>query len=121
MKLSTKSLSSLLLTTGSMMASMSRKARDTHRRHREERLERILQRHDRKGELRADLLGLSPIEFRYMQKKSSFEEIVRSRGFRNTYEFQRALFGKLREELIQRGWTRQKIDRFVIARSARLN
>lgn len=106
MKLSTKSIGSLLIATAAAV-------KDAGRRTREEHLERILQHHDRKGELRASLLGMSPIEFRSLQKHHRLDEIIRTHGYRNIIEFRQALFGKLRSELQQRGWSRHRIDSFV--------
>ena len=96
------------------------------RRHRkpekqETQFDRILQRHDRKGELRAEVLGLHPLVLRDMQRYMTFAEIARRRGFPNNRAFRLALLGKLKDELHQRGWTPQRIERFVIARSARLS
>ncbi len=90
-------------------------------RKRESQFDRILQRHDRKGEIRADILGISPLEFRELHKKQPFEEIIKRHGFSDIRSFRLALLGKLRSELIHRGWTRRKIDRHLVVRGQRMN
>jgi hypothetical protein len=66
-------------------------------------------------------LGISPLEFRELHKKQSFEEIIKHYGFNNVRSFRLALLGKLRAELLQRGWTRQRIDNHLMVRSNRMN
>lgn len=105
-QLSTKSIASLLAATSGAI-------RDAGRRTEERHLDRILRRHDRKGELRAGILGITSLEFRGLQKKHSFDEIIKSRGFRGRREFWVALVGRLRAELLQRGWSRQRIEQFA--------
>ena len=60
MRISTKTLASLLLVTAVMAAApgIGKKSRE-HRR--ETQFDRILQRHDRKGELRAEVLGIDAV------------------------------------------------------------
>lgn len=101
-QLSTKSIGSLLKATVLAAGNVGR----TSERH----LQRVLQRHDRKGELRAAILGVNPLEFRSLQKRHTFEEIIKLYGFKGQSEFLTALLGKLRAELLQRGWSRQRID-----------
>ncbi len=118
MRISTKTLVSLLTAT---VAEMGRGvARRSHEAwSKKSRFERLLQRHDRKGELRAQLLGTTPETFRAMQKQVSFEQVVRRHGFLNEQAFQKALLGKLRNELRARGWSSRKIDTYVLSRSGR--
>lgn len=119
MKLPTKALGSLLLATA--VATVPRlRFSDKASERRECRFERMLQRHDRKGEIRASLLGLDPLVFRGLQKTMSFDEIVRVHGFKNMQAFRLALIGKLRTELLHRGWSRQRIDNFVEMRRSRI-
>lgn len=115
MRIPTKTLASLLLVTAVATAvpGMGRRRQESH-------FDRLLQRHDRKGELRAEVLGLNPLVFRDMQKRMTTTEIVRKRGFSTERAFRLALLGKLKDELHHRGWTPQRIERFVMARSARL-
>lgn len=114
MKISTKTLVSLLAATASSTK------RDGGVWRQRERLERLLQRHDRKCELRAELLGLSPQWFRSIQKKKSFESVVRQRGFLNEDEFMKALHGRIRAELHSRGWTFSRMNTYLERREQRL-
>jgi hypothetical protein len=117
MRISTKMLASLLLVTAVMAAApgigMKRRRQGTQ-------FDRILQRHDRKGELRAEVLGIDAPTFRHLHKTMPFADIVRRSGFASERSFRLALLGKLKGELRQRGWTTQRIDRYVLARSSRL-
>lgn len=105
-QLSTKSIGSLLAATAVAIKGAGMRAG-------EKQLERILQRHDRKGELRAGILGMAPLDFRSALKKQSFDEVIRQRGFKTRQEFMVALRGRLRSELLQRGWSRQRINSYV--------
>jgi hypothetical protein len=116
MRISTKTLASLLLVTAVMAAApgIGKKQK------RETQFDRILQRHDRKSELRAEVLGISAPEFRELHKKMTFAEMVRRSGFASERAFRLALLGKLKNELHQRGWTSRRIERYVVARSGRI-
>lgn len=105
-QLSTKSIGSLLIATATVIRDVGKRASERH-------LERILQRHDRKGDIRAGILGMSPVEYRDALKKHSFDELIRLRGFKSRHEFMVALRGKLRDELLHRGWSRQKINDYI--------
>jgi hypothetical protein len=120
MRISTKTLASLLLVTAVMSAAPGIGKKQTVQRRRETQFDRILQRHDRKGELRAEVLGVDWHAFREMHKKMPFSEIVRQSGFASERAFRLALLGKLKNELRQRGWSPQRIERFVLSRSSRL-
>jgi hypothetical protein len=120
-KLSTKTLASLLLVTAVAAAvpGITSKLPPSKRR-RESQFDRLLQHHDRKGELRAAILGISPLVFKNMQKQLSLDDIVRRCGFKNVRAFRVALFGKLKDELHKRGWSPRRIERHVLSRSDRL-
>lgn len=120
MRISTKTLASLLLVTAVAAAvpGMSRRPGSAHRR--ESQFDRLLQRHDRKGELRAEVLGIDPYKFRLLQKRLSFEDIARQHGFADSRAFRLALLGKLKNELHQRGWTARRIEQYMVTRSGRL-
>lgn len=105
-QLTTKSIESLLTATAMNIGGIGKRAKD-------KQLERILQRHDRKGELRASILGITAVEYRSLQKRLTFDRIVRKYGFMNRDAFSLALAGKLRGELLQRGWSRHRIETFV--------
>lgn len=102
-QLSTKTLESLLVATVKAIKSNDQKAAIRH-------LDRVLRRHDRKGELRASLLGLKPMEFKAIQKQRPFDDIIKLYGFKKRQDFSLALIGKIRSELLYRGWSRQRID-----------
>lgn len=102
-QLSTKTLESLFVATTKVVRSGGEKAAAKH-------LDRILRRHDRKGELRASLLGLKPMEFKKIQKQLAFDDIIKLYGFKKRQDFSLALLGKLRSELLYRGWSRQRIE-----------
>lgn len=121
MKISTKTVASLLLVTAVAAAVPGISKIPGSRRHRyESKFDRLLQRHDRKGDLRAEILGISAPQLRALLKTMHFEEIVRRSGFASTRAFRLALFGKLKNELRQRGWTSRRIEKYVLARSSRL-
>lgn len=84
-------------------------------------LERVYQKHDRKYELRASLLGMSTDELKEQLRGKSMENIVKRHGFRDMQTFYVALTGKLKEELRSRGWSEKKLDNFVAKRIARLS
>jgi hypothetical protein len=124
MRLSTKTIATLLLVTvvavtvpGVGMGLPPGRKRSKY----ESRFDRLLQRHDRKGELRASVLGLDSRAFRELQKRYSFEQIIKRHGFKGSREFRIALLGKLKHELHGRGWSGKRIDDYVMARRARLS
>ncbi len=121
MRISTKTLASLMLVTAvaAALPGISSKVPGVKRRG-ESQYDRLLQRHDRKGEIRAEILGLDPLSFRDMQKKFTFDEIIKKYGFSNARAFRLALLGKLRNELRQRGWTNRKIDHYMVSRRDRI-
>lgn len=120
MRISTKTLASLLLVTAVAAAVPGISRSPGTARRRESQFDRLLQRHDRKGELRAEVLGMDAYTFRLLQKKMSFDEIARSAGFKDSRAFRMALLGKLKNELHQRGWTSRRIEHYMITRSGRL-
>lgn len=120
MRMSTKTLTSLLLVTA-VAATVPGISRLPGAKRRESQFDRILQRHDRKGELRAEVLNMSPLELRALQKRVPFNDIIHRAGFKNDRAFRLALFGKLKNELHQRGWTPQRIDRYVTLRRSRIS
>lgn len=119
MRLATKTLESLLTATSAIVDAP--KTAVTGGTKLWVRFDRILQRHDRKGELRASLLGISAEQFRELQKKSSFEDLVRRFGFRDLHGYCQALLGKVKDELRLKGWSQARIDQFMHARVDRLH
>lgn len=84
------------------------------------RLERLYQRHDRKLEIRASILGISPAELREQLKAKSLDVVVKKYGFRDRAAYYVALTGKLKDELRKRGWSERKLEVLVQKRLARL-
>lgn len=121
MRISTKTLASLLLVTAVAAAVSGVSKLPPGRRRKESQFDRLLQRHDRKGELRAELLGLDPHTFRALRSKLTFEEIIKRRGFKDIRAFRLALLGKLKDELRRRGWSAHRIEHFVVSRSMRVS
>lgn len=121
MKISTKTLTSLMVVTAvaAALPGISSRVPGVKGR-RESRYDRLLQRHDRKGEIRAEILGLDPLTFRDMQKKFTLNEIIKKHGFANVRAFRLALLGKLRNELRQRGWTQRRIEHYMVSRRDRI-
>lgn len=119
MKIPTKTLASLLLMTSLSVATAS--ARGSRRKEGyDSRYDRLLQRHDRKGELRSAVLGISLAEFRLLERQLGPEAALRARGFTTIVNYRMALLGKIRHELRQQGWTSQRIDRHVELRISRV-
>lgn len=83
-------------------------------------LDRLQQRHDRKLELRADLLGMSPSQLKDQLKVKSFNQILKEHGFNNRQAYYKALLGKVKEELAARGWSDKKIQNLLQKRTDRL-
>jgi hypothetical protein len=121
MRISTKTLASLLLVTAVATAVPGISRLPGRKRRQESQFDRLLQRHDRKGEIRAEILGMEAIAFRDLQKRMPLEVILRRKGFSSVRAFRLALLGKLKNELHERGWTTQRIDRYVVARSGRVS
>lgn len=120
MRISTKTLASLLILTAVSAARPRLGSKEKIQAKRQAQFDRILQRHDRKGELRAEVLGMHPLELRGMLKRMSLAEIAHRKGFSDERAFRTALYGKLKNELHNRGWTSRRIERYVMARSGRL-
>ena len=119
MKLSTKTVASLLVVTSIAAAVPGISQLSVSKKRRESQFDKLLQRHDRKGEIRAEILGMDPLDFKQMSKNRSFEQIMSSRGM-SKRAFRMALLGTLRNELKQRGWSAARIDSYVRMRSARM-
>lgn len=120
MKLSTKTVATLLVaaTVAAAVPGISQVSISKLRR--ESQFDRLLQRHDRKGELRADILGMPARDLRRMLRTMSFDDIIKSCGIDSKRAFRLALVGKLRNELRQRGWSRSRIDTYVMRRTLRI-
>lgn len=119
MKLTTKTIASLMVIT-SIAAAVPGISRVAHpRKKHDSQFDRLLQRHDRKGEIRSELLGMTPQELRRQLRRKSFECIASERGFATQRAFRRALLARLRHELRQRGWTANQMNQYVLLRAQR--
>jgi len=123
MRISTKTVASLLIitTVAAAVPGVSGKIPGRQRFRRESQFDRLLQRHDRKGELRAEILGMDAHTFRAQLKQVSLETIARQRGFKTVKEFRIALLGRLKDELHRRGWSFRRIERYMVQRSSRVS
>ncbi|MFZ1258286.1 MAG: hypothetical protein WAQ25_02340 [Candidatus Saccharimonas sp.] len=121
MKLTTKTIASLLVASvvSAAVPGVSQIASKKHHQKRPSQFDRLLATHDRKGEMRSAILGLNAHEFKQLSKKMTFEQIIKKCGFDTKRQFRIAMAGYLRNELVQRGWSRARIDRYVLARSVR--
>ena len=120
MKLSTKTDASLLVVTAVAAAVPGLSQITIPKTRRESQFDKLLSAHDRKGELRAEILGLSPHEFKQMSKQMSFEQVILACGLYSKRDFRLALAGRLRNELLERGWSRARIDTYVLSRAPRM-
>ena len=120
MKMSTKTIASLMVVTAVASAMPGANQLGVPRQRRKSQFDKLLAVHDRKGELRAEILGISALTFRQMSRTRSFAQIVRECGIGSTRAFRLALFGRLRDELLRRGWSRAKIDAYMTARVVRV-
>jgi hypothetical protein len=120
MKLATKTVARLLVATAVAAAVPGLSQITIPKKRRESQFDKLLATHDRKGELRAAILGISPHEFKQLSKTGSFEHVIQSCGFYSKRDFRIALLGYLRNELLQRGWSRTRIDTYILVRAPRL-
>ena len=120
MKLSTKTVASLLVVTAVAAAVPGLSQVAIPKKRRESLFDKLLSRHDRKGELRAEILGISAHEFKQAMKTQTFEQVIQSAGLYSKRDFRLALMGRLRNELLQRGWSRSRIDAYVMMRAPRM-
>lgn len=116
MNLATHTLESLMCATQSVLSAGRRQSISPKM---WQRLERLLRRHDKKGELRARILALEPDQFRKLSRKHTLEFLARQAGFADLRGFATALAGKLTEELRHRGWSMARIEQRLNTRSLR--
>jgi len=125
MKIATKTLTSLLIitvltlssttlvsATSNIGQSMGQKA--------EHRFERITKRHDRKMELHASVLGITPAELKVELKTGTFDQVLKKHGFKTREDFRLAVTGKLKDELKKRGWSEEKIQKLLNKKLSKL-
>jgi hypothetical protein len=119
MKIPTKTLASLMVVTA-VAAAVPGITRKGNRRRYESQFDRLLQRHDRKGELRSSVLGISPEEFRLQSRGISMTELAKKYGFPTERSFRLALLGRIKDELHGRGWSDKRMERHMMLRSERI-
>ncbi len=124
MKIATKTLASLLIITmlalGTNSISPSTVSASSRGQKTENKLERLTKRHDRKLQLQASILGMTPLELKEELKSSSFEQILKRHGFKTKEDFHTAVAGKIKDELKKRGWSEEKIQKLLDKRVSRL-
>lgn len=120
MKLSTKTVASLLVVTAAAAAVPGLSQIAIPKKRRESQFDRLLATHDRKCEIRAEILGISPHEFRQLRRNMTLDQVIQFCGFYNKRDFRVALLGYLRNELLQRGWSRERIDSYILTRAPRM-
>ncbi len=121
MKIATKALLTLLIVSALAMASgnVALASTDSSVR-RSNKLERLQRHHDRKLELRASILGITPEQLKQELKDSSFEKVLKKHGFKDKAAFEVALNGKVKDELKRRGWSENKLNKLLQKRADRL-
>lgn len=120
MKLTTKTVATLLVASSIAAAVPGISQLPISKKRRESQFDKLLQRHDRKGEIRAELLGMSAYDFRQTMRTKNLEQLITESGMGSKRAFRLALVGMLRDELLQRGWSRTRIDRYVMVRALRM-
>ncbi len=120
MKLSTKTVATLLVVTAAAAAAPGLSQIAIPKKRRESQFDRLLATHDRKCEIRAEILGVSPHEFRRLRRSMSMDQLIQFCGFYNKRDFRVALLGYLRNDLLQRGWSRERIDSYILTRAPRM-
>lgn len=123
MKIATKALltllivSALTISSGSIVAASGDNDTDIRRSY---KLERLQRHHDRKLELRASILGITPQELKQELKESSLDKVLKKYGFKDRSAFEVALNGKVKDELKRRGWSDNKLNKLLQKRTDRL-
>lgn len=125
MKIATRTLATILIVSMlafSTMTALPVSATDNKRQktHEDKKLQRMYQHHDRKMELRAEVIGVSPEQLREELKAKPFDQVIKKHGFKSREAFHVAVAGKLKDELKRRGWNEDHIKRFFEKRATRL-
>lgn len=115
-KLSTKTVATLMVVTAAAAAvpGISKALPRSN----ESQFDKLLQRHDRKGDIRAEILNISPHELKRLLRQMSFDAVIHKAGMTKR-TFRLALLASLRNELRLRGWTTARIDNYIQLRSLR--
>jgi hypothetical protein len=122
MKIATKTLTSLLIITIISLSAttMAAAASNTGGQKAQSRIERITRHHDRKMELQASVLGVTPNQLKEELKTSTFDQVLKKHGFKTREDFRVAIAGKLKDELKKRGWSDEKIQKLLDKKLAKL-
>jgi hypothetical protein len=124
MKVATKALTTMLIIAmisfSSATASALTPDTKSHQPGGEKKLERVYRHHDRKLELRASVLGMTAAELREELRVKPFDTVIKQHGFKTRQSFYTAVTGKVKDELRRRGWSDQKIDKFLQKRLSRV-
>lgn len=120
MKIATKTLVSLLLVSSANSKQITLGSKRLGQK-REDRLVKLLAKHDRKEELRSELFNMDPADFRKLQKKYTLQEIAHQRGFSDLKSFRYALHAKIKDELHHRGWSPKRIEERLMNKLKRIN
>lgn len=121
MKIATKTLTSLLIITVLTLSSSTLvNATSSTGSKIEHRIERITKRHDRKMELHASVLGVTPAELKEELKTGTLDQVLKKHGFKNREDFRLAAAGKLKDELKKRGWSDEKIQKLLDKKISKL-
>ncbi len=125
MKIATKALLTLLivsaLTISSGSANVASASNDSDIDvKRSSKLERLQKHHDRKLELRASVLNMTPEALKQELKENSFDKVLKKHGFKTRHAFQIAVAGKAKDELKRRGWSENKLNKILQKKTERL-
>ncbi len=118
MTLATKTLATIMLVafltlSATNAAAASFGGSDGNGKRGSKQLERLYKHHDRKMELRASVLEVTPDELKGKLKSQSFEQVIKKSGFKDITSFHTAMIGKMKEELHKRGWNESRIQDFM--------
>lgn len=125
MKIATKTLTSLFIVTvltlsTSPLANATNNVGQRVGKRAEHQLERITKHHDRKMELQASVLGITPIELKEELKTSTLDKVLKNHGFKSREDFRVAIAGKMKDELKKRGISEEKIQKMLEKKLAKL-
>lgn len=113
-KVSTKALVAVLVITAISLQLLPAAPASAHGNRSQRQIERAQRHHDRKLELRAATLGITPEQLKKEMKElkqnrdlktseQRFSALLKAHGFKNRHDFYVAFQGKVRDELHKRG------------------
>ena len=121
MKLPNKALMAVLIVTALSLqvVPVAASSADSVNSRMKRQVDRVQQHHDRKLELRAATLGMTPEDLKHQLKTKSFRQVLKEHGFKNKHDFYLALQGKIRDELRKRGFSDEQIEQQLMKRQKR--